>query len=262
MRLDEAAIVIRPRSAASVCDLAFRFVFGLRPTLFAKLTALFILPGAALVGLLRYILGWDWFPIWLCSFAYATVFQGMFTVAAGQLMFEREVELRGVLRDYRQHLWGHLLPALITRVVVVLTSLFFALGLLLWVRYMYVHEAALLEGKSGTQATERAASFVSNHFGDAFTVLLLVCCVSGAFVVGFETLGRGVVEFLFMLPSLAEPITDTGGSPYALLGFFASVPFTATLRFLSYIDGRTRRDGWDIQVTFMGIEAQPRGGAA
>jgi len=30
----------------------------------------------------------------------------------------------------------------------------------------------------------------------------------------------------------------------------ASVPLVASLRFLAYIDNRTRREGWDIQVRF------------
>ena len=29
----------------------------------------------------------------------------------------------------------------------------------------------------------------------------------------------------------------------------------ATARFLAYIDGRTRQDGWDIQLRFMAIAA-------
>jgi len=32
---------------------------------------------------------------------------------------------------------------------------------------------------------------------------------------------------------------------------FLSVPLVATLRFLAYIDNRTRREGWDIQVRFL-----------
>ena len=41
----------------------------------------------------------------------------------------------------------------------------------------------------------------------------------------------------------------------AVIGFFAALPLVATARFLSYIDGRTRQDGWDIQLRFMSIAA-------
>ena len=47
-----------------------------------------------------------------------------------------------------------------------------------------------------------------------------------------------------------------GGSLYAIFGLFASIPLCATTRFLAYIDARTRRDGWDIQVRFMAIQAE------
>ena len=48
---------------------------------------------------------------------------------------------------------------------------------------------------------------------------------------------------------------DDGGSAYAIVGFFAALPLVATARFLAYIDGRTRQDGWDIQLRFMAIAA-------
>ena len=46
---------------------------------------------------------------------------------------------------------------------------------------------------------------------------------------------------------------DNGGSTYALLGYFLSVPYVASARFLGYVDSRTRREGWDIQVRFAAL---------
>jgi hypothetical protein len=40
-----------------------------------------------------------------------------------------------------------------------------------------------------------------------------------------------------------------------VIGCFAALPLVATARFLSYIDGRTRQDGWDIQLRFMSLAA-------
>ena len=47
-----------------------------------------------------------------------------------------------------------------------------------------------------------------------------------------------------------------GGSAYALLGFFLSVPVVSAARFLQYIDVRTRKEGWDIQLRFTAIAAE------
>ena len=49
---------------------------------------------------------------------------------------------------------------------------------------------------------------------------------------------------------------DKGVTPFALAGLFLAAPFTATARFLHYIDTRTRADGWDIQVKFMALVAE------
>jgi hypothetical protein len=46
---------------------------------------------------------------------------------------------------------------------------------------------------------------------------------------------------------------DDGGSTFALAGFFASIPYVASTRFLGYVDRRTRREGWDIQVRFAAL---------
>jgi hypothetical protein len=46
-----------------------------------------------------------------------------------------------------------------------------------------------------------------------------------------------------------------GASAYALAGYFACVPYLATSRFLKYIDIRTRKEGWDIQLKFTAVQA-------
>ena len=40
---------------------------------------------------------------------------------------------------------------------------------------------------------------------------------------------------------------------WGVAGAFLAVPLLATVRFLMYIDGRTRRDGWDIQLAFLSV---------
>ena len=47
-----------------------------------------------------------------------------------------------------------------------------------------------------------------------------------------------------------------------LLGLHLSIPLVATTRFLAYIDNRTRRDGWDIQVRFLAIRRAQAGSDA
>jgi hypothetical protein len=75
-------------------------------------------------------------------------------------------------------------------------------------------------------------------------------------VVTGEALGHGVVEFVLQLGKPFGSLWPDGGSLYAIFGLLACVPLCATTRFLAYIDARTRRDGWDIQVRFMAIQAE------
>jgi hypothetical protein len=66
----------------------------------------------------------------------------------------------------------------------------------------------------------------------------------------------GVVSYLLQAGEPFGSLLQDGGSPYALAGLFLATPLVASARFLSYIDGRTRRDAWDVQVRFLGIKAE------
>ena len=76
----------------------------------------------------------------------------------------------------------------------------------------------------------------------------------GVFVIASEVLGQGLISLL-ELPAVFGSLFDDGGSVMALLGLFASIPFLTGARFLTYIDNRTRRDGWDVQVRLMTLAA-------
>ena len=71
-----------------------------------------------------------------------------------------------------------------------------------------------------------------------------------------EIVGQAVLDDIFQAGKPFGSMLEDHGSPFALLGFLLSVPVVATARFLSYIDTRTRADGWDIQVRFLGIASK------
>ena len=47
-----------------------------------------------------------------------------------------------------------------------------------------------------------------------------------------------------------------GGSGFAVAGALLAVPVAAAARFLGYIDLRTRKEGWDIQLRFLRLVAE------
>jgi len=52
------------------------------------------------------------------------------------------------------------------------------------------------------------------------------------------------------------PAWTAGGSVLAILGFFAIIPYVTTARFFTYLNMRTRTEGWDIQTRFAAIAAR------
>lgn len=255
MNLDRAAIVLRERTILDGLDLAIRFVFTLNRKLYAQVSVLVLLPCLALCAAAKIWGQWSWLWVWLLAWSLATVSQGAFTVVAGRLMFSEDVTLRIVLRELSRRLSSYVGGLILTRLVIALGSLLLVVAPYAWARGAYVYEAILLEGASAQEGTRRAGNFVKYHLAHTVGVLMgLTTMQLGATIVA-EYLGHGLVRFVLQL---GEPVGDLfhdGGSGYALIGFFASVPFTATARFLSYIDARTRRDGWDIQVRFAAVEA-------
>ena len=121
---------------------------------------------------------------------------------------------------------------------------------------LYVHEASLLEGAGSVDAVQRSNRFVTSRAGLAFGVLVALILAQVGIVVTAELIGQGVVDDLLQLGVPFGKLFWEGGSPYALAGFFLSVPYVATARFLCYVDTRTRADGWDIQVRFLAIAAR------
>jgi hypothetical protein len=69
-------------------------------------------------------------------------------------------------------------------------------------------------------------------------------------VVLVDLLGGQLLEFVFQLGRPLGSLFQDGGSAFAILGLLLAVPLSAAMRFLGYIDLRTRSEGWDIQLRF------------
>lgn len=274
MKLDRAAIVLRPRNVSEIVDLAFRLTFSLALPLYAKLAAIVLLPILAGALVLHHYAKVEWYWVWLLTVAATNLAQGVYTVAAGRLLFAEDLRVREVLGAYFKRLPSYFFALLISRsVLTVLGSsvllllaqqygagagtFLFIFGLpFAWVALFFVHEASLLEGAGPIQAWQRAARFIKGRGGPAFALLMLLLCGQlGAVIVG-ELLGQALIDDLLQLGKPFGSLWDDYGSPFAILGLCLSVPFVSTARFLHYIDTRTRADGWDIQVRFLAITAK------
>jgi hypothetical protein len=255
VKLDAAAIVLRPRSVAEVMDLACRLM-AVHLGLYLRVAAAVLVPCFGLCLAARYALGWGWPETWILAATLAAVAQGAFTALVGRLLFAETLTAREVLSAFRKRLASYLGALIFTRIALALSALLVVTLPMLWTRILFVHEASVLEGATPVDAASRSSRFIKGRGSVAFQTWLLLLCAQGAFIIGAELLGDGIVDGVLQLGEPFGALLDEGGTPFSLFGFFASVAYVSTARFLEYIDMRTRADGWDIQVRFMEIAAR------
>jgi hypothetical protein len=264
VNLDRCRVVLRPRSVSEVLDLALRVLFGTDPGLYLRLAGWFLLPCLAICLLLRHAAGWEWGPVWAVALVLGSAVQGVFTVAAGRLVFTEHLAPGEVARHCWRRFGAYVGAWLLSRALLALgaaLAMFVIPPLWIWTRLAYVHEASLLEEASPGEAIKRASRFVASR-GSSTLLLVSWFVVAHLAVIGmFEAIGNfGLLEFVLQLGRPFGSLED-GGSPFALAGYFASIPYVATGRFLAYVDQRTRLDGWDIQLRFFAIAAREQGPA-
>ena len=149
MKLDQARIILRPRSLSELLDLALRFMAGVAAKRFFHLGLIVLLPAWALCVAARWVYQWDWLAVWALALTLATPLQGVFTIAVGL------VDLRG-LRAIRRESPGEFRLAVLTAAVVVAIGveqgivLAMVLSLLRHVRHSYrPHTAVLVRDGDG-----------------------------------------------------------------------------------------------------------------
>jgi hypothetical protein len=259
VNLGNAGIVLRPRALSESVDLALAWSVHVGRGTYLRLAAVVLLPAAVGCWLLRVLAGWEWVAVWFVAAALASFLQAPFTVAAGTMMFERDVTARAVLGRFLRRLH-------VVLIVWIASQLWLGIGLMLgiigaawtWPHVVFTREAALLEGQKVGAAMTRARNFVTRQVGDAMVMLIAQGAVITLFVLTFDQLDAALFDFVLQIGRPFGEIED-GGSLFTLLGVFAAVPYIATIRFLRYVDGRTRRDGWDLQLAFMALRAADDG---
>ena len=259
MNVAESRIVLRERSVAESLDLACSICGSGALSLYVKLAAVVLLPGYTLCLLARYLLDVSWLTLWLVGWAFGSIAQGVFTVAASRWLFG-SASVGEILRAFGRRLWSFFWAWLAAALYVAASAALVIALPYAWAHVLVAREASLLEGASPIAAIQRGARFVRSDVGRALSMQAALGLAQLACVVLAELLLDGVANGVLQLGAPPDRLFAQFGSPYALLGLFVSVPYVATARFLAYIDGRTRGDGWDIQVRFLAMAAQQRQG--
>ncbi len=250
MRLDQTRIAVRERTYWEVLDLTLRVIREQAGPLMVALLA-GALPAIALNHWLlapdsaddyaRYWWGSLALAVWEMPLATAAI-----TLYLGQAVFAQRPAASRVLSDLSESLGQLVWYQVLWRGVLVALP---PAWLILFARQPYVNEVLLLERnplfrRTGTTTGRRSAALHAGLFGELFLRWL------GTLAVGLA-LGASLWGSIWALRgelfSAWEP-----DEPMQTLVFQAvlwlTIGFCAVARFLSYLDLRIRREGWEVEL--------------
>ena len=251
MNLLAARVVLRQRSLADSLDLALPFCLANRRPL--GVLALVILgPIAALLAVLRLRAHWSWAALWLLCAGLSLLAEGAFTVALGELLFKppAETRVRTFVARFLRRFPALLFAAIIRAVMVTCTILLMA------PTSIFVTEAQLLEGAPYGRALARSRALARNRVGFCLGIWLATLFLPVVGAMSMDLLHNAVTEYVLQLGHPTGALFTDGGSGFAVLGALLAVPLAAAARFLGYVDLRTRKEGWDIQLRFVALAEQ------
>lgn len=255
MQLDRSRIAISERSWADNLDLALHVLrsFG-GPLLVCGVLA--IVPLAVLNHLfLQWLFPDLWAEeetmgilYWIACLVMieAPLATAPMTLYLGQALFQEKPQPRTVARDFASCLPQLLLLQVLVRVVLVLPVITWILPYAMW---PYLNEVILLErnplvGSGGRLSTLKRNSLLHRGtFADnlvrALGAALLSVLLITAIYMSLDMLGR---HLLGLEPSAAGWLVETQ------LAFWIVAVYFSVVRFLSYLDGRIRNEGWEVEL--------------
>ncbi|MFO0723547.1 MAG: hypothetical protein U1E65_07195 [Myxococcota bacterium] len=267
----EARVVLRPRSIDEVMDLALSYVRTFRRD-FARLLLALVLPAMAVIAALKYFLQLDWFQVWVLAFVFAPLLERVTIAYAGRHLFGNKPSLwtagKQALRRPFLALFAACLiplpwvPTLMTAfddsVWLSLSALmlFFWVFVLAWALYLSV--VVVLEGLPLFAAMRRAGVLISYRMGRAIGFVGLSTFTRVLFALVAELSVAFLVSFLLQLGNPLDTLWENFGSWASVTGYLVAAPFVALARLFDYVDGRTRLEGWDIQVRLKAIATRAK----
>jgi hypothetical protein len=254
LNLLEARVALRPRAMSDVLDLAGPFCLANR-RLMLPLTLVVAALGGLVTLLCRLQLGWSWGPVWLVVAAYLWLSSGVYTQAAGELLFRRpqEVRLPHVIGRFARRFVPYLVARIVHLTVLVLCAVIIVPLPIFAPRLFFAGEVVLLESGSPLGSLARSSRLVLFRSLSCFGLALASLCAPFLFALAADLVGITLVEMLLQMGRPFGSLFADGGSAYAVAGALLSAPFVASASFLGYIDMRTRKEGWDIQLRFMAL---------
>lgn len=120
--------------------------------------------------------------------------------------------------------------------------------------HAYLGEAVHLEQLPLGRAAKRSRVLVTYRFGRALGLVIVTALVRVLVAAAASLTTQFVLGFVLQFKDVSDAL---GGWP-AMFGWFLAGPYLAMVRMFDYVDARTRREGWDIQVRFNAIAQRTR----
>jgi hypothetical protein len=259
MKLAELQVEIRPRSHGQTVAIAARMLQH-RPGPLCVAWLFYTLATVALAALILLVLEWHPFWAWLLTPILAPVFSSPLCTTVGNLVFTPKVSFGLVAGETLRRFPAFVFLFFVNRLITLL-GLCAAIvpGLYLWRASWFLGPIVLLEGSPVGASFRRgrrfAAGFQGHVIGHAFNsaVLLLYLGVAAA------SLGHFLITKIFGVTFTAiANLTLLESYPHllGLTAFAIAAPFITVVWFFVYLDVRTRKEGWDLELAFRSRAAE------
>ncbi len=264
----EARIVLRPRSTDETLDLALAYLrvhFRDFIKLFLVLAVLQLVPLAAHFFLTGGLDGHYQGQRLAAAIVFMGLAERVWTVFASRHLFASDVSVGAALKAVGKKFIPSLLSTLISTLpwlmlafavdaedndwIIGFGVLFVTAWFMVWATHYYFREVYHLEHLSFVESGKRTRGLASRRTGRTMGLVLITSFLRGLFIFSIVA-GVDVVLQLFLQFEIDHSVVNELG---VWLGWMLAGPYIATVRLFDYIDARTRREGWDIQVRFSAI---------
>ncbi len=253
MNPGDLQVEIRSRSVGQTVAMATRLLQERKGRLLFA-WALYTIPLALLsLGLL---LGTELSPwwIWLLTLTLASAFSLPMVVTVGHLVFSPTVTSGAVLSTSLRCFTPHLFLLLVNRLLTAIGLIGVIVpGLYLWRMSWFIGPIVGLEGSGFSASLQRG-----RHFAAGFNGLTVLHALNAAAMVVYWTGAMAALTHFFIRYAIGTNVALIGDLvrydfyPHLLgLGAFCLiVPYVTLYWFFVYLEVRTRKEGWDLEIAF------------
>ena len=257
-------VVVRPRTLDESVDLALAYVrVGVRD--FWPLFAVLTLTSLAVIGLLVFALDLAEPGQVIAALLIGPIVERAVTAYGGRHLFGHAIAIKSALGQAIRQAPVAAVSTTMVHLPWILMIIgsdleepgllgFAVVTALLWpfvvASHIYLREVLVLEHLGFSASVRRARLLTQYRYERALGLLAFSLLVRVVVALLAYSWIRFVAEFLLQFASIPDAIVTW----FTISGWLVAGQFLALARLFDYVDARTRREGWDIQIRFDAIK--------